>query len=73
VRLSWILAATVKAYPSGSLLQKARTLAWLERVLDDPAVRRADTRDLDWVRAEMLLGLAYAPRDLGERQSGPGG
>lgn len=64
VRLPWIMLATVKAYPSGSLIQRARALAWLDRVLTNPSVRAADTRGLNWVRAEVLLGLVYVLREL---------
>ena len=58
VRLPWILAATADAYASGTTGQKARTLTWIEARLLDPKVRNADTKGFDWVRAELLIGLA---------------
>ena len=64
VRLPWILAATAKAYRSGTARQKARTLAWLERVIEQPSVRSADTNSLNWVRAELLLGLLLTSREM---------
>jgi len=36
LRLPWILAATVSAYPSGSLWQRAKAGAWVEDILDQP-------------------------------------
>ena len=58
VRLPWVLLATADAYGSGTTAQKARTLNWIEKVLRDPSVRNADTQGFDWMRAELLLGLA---------------
>jgi hypothetical protein len=58
VRLPWILLGTADAYGSGTPAQKARTLNWIEKVLRDPSVRNADTQGFDWMRAELLLGLA---------------
>ena len=58
VRLPWILLGTADAYASGTPAQKARTLNWIERALRDPSVRTADTQGFDWMRAELLLGLA---------------
>lgn len=36
LRLPWILAGTVSAYPSGSLWQRARAGAFIEEILDQP-------------------------------------
>ena len=58
IRLPWILLGTADAYASGTAAQKARTLNWIEKVLRDPTVRSADTQGFDWVRAELLLGMA---------------
>lgn len=65
IRLPWILLATAAAYPSGSPPEKARTLTWLEQVLRNPEVRGADTEGVEWVRAEVLLGLAETARKTG--------
>jgi len=58
VRLPWILLATVDAYRDGTVSEKARALRWLDKVLRNPSVRTADTQGLDWVRAELTIGLA---------------
>ena len=65
VRLPWILLATADAYASGTAAHRARTLSWLERVLRDPAVRNADTQGFDWVRAEVLIGMAETGKRAG--------
>jgi hypothetical protein len=36
LRLPWILAGTVSAYPSGSVWQRAKAGAWVEDILDQP-------------------------------------
>lgn len=59
IRLPWILLATAKTYPSGSPAQKARIMNWLERVLLNPDVQTVDTHGVEWVRAEVLVGLGY--------------
>jgi len=58
IRLPWILLATADAYANGTAQQKARTLNWIEQILRSPEVRGADTEGTDWVRAEVLLGIA---------------
>lgn len=65
VRLPWILLATADAYASGTPAQKARTLNWFNRVLGNPAVRSADTEGVEWVRAELLLGMGEAGMRFG--------
>jgi len=62
IRLPWILLGTADAYRSGTAAQKARTLSWMEKVLRDPDVRGADTEGVEWVRAEVLIGLAETAR-----------
>ena len=65
VRFPWILLATADAYASGTPAEKARTLSWFKRVLDNPEVRSADTEGVEWVRAEVLLGMAEAGERFG--------
>jgi hypothetical protein len=62
IRLPWILLATADAFPSGSVAQRARTLNWFENVLRNPEVRGADTQGFDWVRSELLIGIAEASK-----------
>jgi hypothetical protein len=64
----WLLVGTVDAYGSGSLLQRARALLWIERTLTQPGLARADTIVENWWRAEVLYGLQYVLE-----RSGPAG
>src|SRR5262249_7986289 len=78
VRLPWILLGTADAFANGTVAQKARTLKWMEQVLRDPSVRNADTQGFDWVRAELLIGVAETAKlaqcagcDVGKRGKTP--
>ena len=73
IRLPWILLGTADAYANGTAKQKARTLNWIEKILRSPEVRGADTEGTDWVRAEVLLGIAETSKlmDCEACQSNP--
>jgi hypothetical protein len=58
-KLPWMLVATVDAYPSGSILQRARALQWLESAVQQQSVVAADTHPTNWWRAELLYALKY--------------
>jgi hypothetical protein len=58
-RLPWLVIGTVDAYDNGSIIQRGRALAWLERALDQVSVLTADTAPDDWVRAELLYSIRY--------------
>jgi hypothetical protein len=73
IRLPWILLGTADAYASGTAAQKARTLSWIEAVLRDPEVRGADTEGVEWVRAEVLIGIAEASKRAECGPCGTGG
>ena len=47
-KLPWMLVATVDAYPSGSILQRARALQWLESAVQQQSVVAADTHPTNW-------------------------
>jgi hypothetical protein len=59
ITLPWLLIATADAYASGSLFQRIKALAWLERVLDQDSVMKSDTSLENWWRAELLYGFSY--------------
>jgi hypothetical protein len=56
--MPWLTVATVDAFPSGNVLQRAKALKWLENVLDDESVSSSDSRN-NWWRAELLYSLNY--------------
>jgi hypothetical protein len=57
--MPWLTVATVDAFPSGNVFQRAKALKWLENVLDDESVSSSDSRN-NWWRAELLYSLNYA-------------
>ena len=56
--LQWSLIATVDAYKSGTLLQRAAALHWIERVLA-ANLASPEVRNQNWVAAELLYALEY--------------
>lgn len=68
--LQWTMIATVDAYASGSLLQKAAARQWLERILT-PALVSDEVRKQTWVGAELLLALSNLAAALDQPLSGP--
>jgi hypothetical protein len=59
LQMPWLTVATVDAFPSGNVFQRAKALKWLENVLDDESVSSSDSRN-NWWRAELLYSLNYA-------------
>jgi hypothetical protein len=59
ITLPWFLIATADAYANESLSQQIKTLAWIERVLDNDSVMKSDTRPENWWRAELLYAFSY--------------
>jgi hypothetical protein len=59
LRLPWLLIGTADAYRNGSIIQRAKALAWLEEALDQRSVVTADTTPENWWRAELLYSLRY--------------
>jgi hypothetical protein len=68
LQFPWLVIATIDAYSSGTSLQRARALAWLERALSSASLRNADTQLPNWYRAELLLALHHA---LGSATTAP--
>jgi hypothetical protein len=56
--LQWQLVATVDAYASGSLGERAAALQWIERILT-PSLASPEVRNQSWVSAELLYALRY--------------
>jgi hypothetical protein len=56
--LPWVLIATVDAYASGTFLQRAAAMQWIERILR-PALLNPEVRSQNWVEAELLYALKY--------------
>jgi len=58
LRLPWILAGTVSAYPSGSLWERAKAAAFVEDLLDQP-----DGSSLlppeNFRRSQLLIAFRY--------------
>jgi hypothetical protein len=59
IRLPWLLIGTADAYRNGSIIQRAKALAWLEEALEQRSVVTADTTPDNWWRAELLYSLRY--------------
>lgn len=59
IKLPWLLIATADAYSSGTILQQAYALRWLERALNQESVINADTQTDNWWRAELLFAIRY--------------
>ena len=58
--LPWMLIATADSYGSASnILQKAKTIEWLERALENKGLGEAETIRDFWWRAEILLSINY--------------
>jgi hypothetical protein len=56
--LQWALIATVDAYASGNLAQRAAAVQWIERMLK-PTLIGPEVRSQRWVAAELLYALGY--------------
>lgn len=61
--LQWTMIATVDAYANGSLIQRAATQQWLERILT-PALVSEEVRKQSWVSAELLYALRHLSNHL---------
>jgi hypothetical protein len=59
IRLPWLLIGTADAYRNGSIIQRSKTLAWLEKALEQRSVMTADTNPENWWRAELLYALRH--------------
>ncbi|HXN88741.1 MAG TPA: hypothetical protein VN890_05225 [Methylocella sp.] len=59
LKMPGLTVATVDAYSSGNVFQRAKALRWLENILDDESVSSSDARK-EWWRAEVLYSLNYA-------------
>lgn len=59
IRLPWMLIATVDAYSSGGIFQKARARNWIDAALSEHSVLTADANTNNWWRAEFLYALKY--------------
>ena len=59
ITLPWMLIATVDAYPSGDVFQKARARNWIDAALTEHSVLTADASTNNWWRAELLYALKY--------------
>jgi hypothetical protein len=57
--MPWLTVATVDAFRSGDIFQRAKALKWLENVVEDESVSSSDSRN-SWWRAELLYSLNYA-------------
>ena len=53
----WMLIATVDAYGSASLLNRARAIAWVDRHIDP--LQPVSLKDQEWTIAEVFLGLRH--------------
>jgi hypothetical protein len=73
ITLPWFLIATADAYANGSLSQQIKTLAWIERVLDNDSVMKSDTRPENWWRAELLYAFSYLLKRTEPPTTGFGG
>lgn len=57
--LVWLLAGTVDSYRNGTVYQKAKTIVWVETVLDKTNILNSETISTVWKRAEILISLKH--------------
>jgi hypothetical protein len=62
ITLPWMLIATVDAYPSGDIFQRARARNWIDSALSERSALTADADTNNWWRAELLYALKYVRR-----------
>jgi hypothetical protein len=66
VILPWMIAATVAAYPHGTLSERARAVRWLKAAVEQESVQKADTIREYWRRAELGIALQILLQAAGE-------
>jgi hypothetical protein len=66
VVLPWMIAATVAAYPHGTLSERARAIRWLDVAVEQESVQKADTIREYWRRAELGIALQMLLQSAGE-------
>jgi hypothetical protein len=59
IRLPWMLVATIDSYPSGNVFSRSAALFWLDKVLSQKGIARADVGLANWWRAEFLFSLGH--------------
>jgi len=60
LRLPWILAGTVAAYPSGSIWQRARAGAWVEEILHEADASESSLLPPEnYRRSQLLIAFRY--------------
>jgi hypothetical protein len=58
--LQWAIIATVDAYPSGTLLQKAKAIVWIDSIANDfDSLAKGVMGEKDWAAAEFLIALRH--------------
>jgi hypothetical protein len=58
--LQWSIVATVDAYPSGTSLQKAKAIVWLDNIAENfEDLAKGVIGETDWIAAELLIALRY--------------
>lgn len=62
IKLPWVLAATVDAFPNGTRLQRAKAQQWIENALDHESTVAADTVQSNWWRSELLYALRHTSK-----------
>jgi hypothetical protein len=55
---SWMLVATIDAYPAGTVWQKATAVTWVNRALDRPVMPQEFVGQT-WMIPDILLGLRH--------------
>jgi hypothetical protein len=64
LRLPWTIIASVDSYPDGDLLQRARALSYIRRVVQSlPESRRPVMSAMPWAASELLIALRYLRHD----------
>lgn len=56
IKLPWVVMGTLSAYKNGTAWQRAKALAWFERLVGSELLTRS-VRNKPWVAAELLIAL----------------
>jgi hypothetical protein len=54
---AWLLITTANVYLNDTLIQQAKVVTWMERVLNEANILHADTLPANWIRSEALISL----------------
>jgi hypothetical protein len=64
MKTPWMIMATVDAYPSGTIVQRARALHWLGKAArESSSIKESSMAGNAWAAAELTIGFRYLAGD----------